>query len=202
MRRGLIRTSQRCCSESPEVFGFQLRSGRLMILSTSGTFLLQVVRIYEDFFLNSVVYRWLNAFICIKHGLLDKTRSGQCVCYRECCQSAVKTQRLSLLKVHLFSCSLVFRHITRSSAATQLQNYLSDFTCTNPGTLISSHPLMNAMWVVSAAVHKVKNKVSSSIWNKFLDVKTQIRCYHLSTQSVTDSTDFYWVCYVALFNSI
>lgn len=43
----------------------------------------------------------------------------------------------------------------------------------------------------SAAVYKVKNKVSSLIINTFLDVKTQIKCYRLSTESVTDSTDFY-----------
>lgn len=55
---------------------------------------------------------------------------------------------------------------------------------------------------LSAAVYKVKNKVSSLIINTFLDVKTQIKCYRLSTESVTDSTDFYWVSCIGLFNSI
>lgn len=49
MRRGLIRTSQRCCSESPEVFRVQLCAVRLMSLRNNGTILMEVVRIYEDF---------------------------------------------------------------------------------------------------------------------------------------------------------
>lgn len=55
MRWGLIRTTQRCCSESPKVFGFVLCDVRLMILSNSGV----VVVVYSGFTraLSSMVYR-------------------------------------------------------------------------------------------------------------------------------------------------